>query len=100
MLVRSDLPQPHLSVQACHAVLAATNAYGRPLATHPNLVLCAVAPEDMEREFNRLKDCGVACVGWYEPDFGGVLTAVATGLVCGEGRKEFRGYRLVRQGGA
>lgn len=97
ILVRSDIPHPHLSVQAAHAVLAATNAFiGSKAITHPNLVLCAVKDEaTLADEFNRLKEAGVQCCAWYEDDMKNELTAVATGLLSGPARKPMRKYRLL-----
>ena len=97
VLVRRDLPHPHLSVQIGHAVLAATNAFGNPNVTHPNLVICAVDNEQQLADaFNRLKDAGVPCCSWSEEDMGGELTAVATGMLQGEQRRHLRGFRLLR----
>lgn len=96
VVTRRDIPHPHLSVQVAHAVLAATNTYGNPRVTHPNLVLCAVADEaELTATFNHLKECGVPVCGWYEDDMGGRLTALATGILTGDGRKPFRKFKLL-----
>ena len=95
-IVRRDIPHPHLSVQIGHALVAATNAYGNPNATHPNLVLCGVADEaELAAVFNRLKEQGVPVVGWYEEDMEGRLTALATGILTGAARKPFRKFKLL-----
>lgn len=86
-----------MSVQAAHAVLAATNTYGKPHVTHPNLVLCGVPDEaSLAAAFNRLKEAGVACVGWYEEDLKDSLTAVATGLLRGKERKPLKKFQLLK----
>jgi len=97
VIVRKDIPQPHLAVQCCHAVLAATNSYGQPLTTHPNLVILVVDDEPtLDRVFNQLKDAGVAVVSWTEDDMNGQLTAIATGILHGEQRRHFRKFRLLQ----
>ena len=97
VIVRADLPHRHLTVQACHAAIAATFAYGEPHQTHPNLVLCSVPDEAaLAAAFNRLKELGVPCCSWSEPDMGGSLTAVATGPLRGEARNPLRGFALLK----
>ena len=97
VVVRTDLPHPHLSVQIAHSVLAATHAYGNPNVRHPNLVVCAVDNEkELNDVFNNLKDQGVPCVGWSEEDMNNELTAIATGLLRGKERKPFRDFKLLR----
>ena len=97
LIVREDLPHPHLSVQASHAAYAVALAYGSPHQTHPNLVLCSVADEAaLNDAFNALKDAGVKCCGWYEDDMGNALTAVAAGPVRGAGRKPMKRFKLLR----
>jgi hypothetical protein len=96
VITHLHVPHPHLSVQTAHAALAADRAYGEPHRTHPNLVLCAVEDEAaLEDAFNALKDAGVPCVGWYEEDMGGRLTAVATGPLRGPERKPLRWFHLL-----
>ena len=96
VVVRRDLPSNHLVVQACHGVLAATNTFGEPNRTHPNLIVCTVESEgELNDLFNRLKLRGVRCCGWYEPDMGGSLTAVCTAPLRGKERRELRKLRLL-----
>lgn len=97
VLVRTDIPHPHLSVQVAHAAMAAVHAYGfTPGKPHPNLVVCAVAGEpELVAAFNRLKELGVPCCAWYEDDLGGQMTAVATAPLCGEARKPLKRFRLL-----
>lgn len=95
-ITRMDLPHPHLTVQVAHAVLAATNAFGRPHQTHPHLIVCAVADEQALAEaFNELKDAGVPCCGWYEDDMANALTAVATAPLRHDARRPLKGFRLL-----
>jgi hypothetical protein len=96
VISRKDIPQPHLSVQIAHAVLAATNAYGNPNITHPNLVVCVVDNEKtLDGIFNRLKEAGVKVCGWTEEDMGRQLTAIATGILFGDERRHFRRLKLL-----
>jgi len=97
VLVCKDIPQPHLSVQAAHAAIAATHAFGEPRRTHPNLVICGIDDEPtLAAEFNRLKEAGVPCCAWYDEDMGGRLTAVASAPLRGnKARRPFKGYRLL-----
>lgn len=97
VISRRDIPQPHLSVQIAHAVLAATNTYGNPNVTHPNLIVCAVDDErTLDDVFNRLKESGVPVVAWSEEDMGRQLTAIATGILRGDQRRHFRRFKLLR----
>lgn len=97
ILVRRDIPQPYASVQIAHAAIAATLAYGNPHRSHPHLVVCAVDNEKaLAEEFNRLKDLGIACCGFYENDLHNQLTAVATAPLHGKERKPLRNYQLLR----
>lgn len=96
VLVRADLPHPHLTIQAAHAVLAATISYGQPTARHPNLVILTVPDERaLDAEFERLKEAGIPAVCWDEDDMGGQRTAVATGLLQGLERRHFRRFKLL-----
>jgi hypothetical protein len=97
VIVRADLPHPILSVQASHAAIAATFAFGEPHKTHPNLVLCSVPDEPaLAAVFNRLKEFGVPCCSWSEDDMGGSLTAVATAPLRGDERKPLRRLDLLK----
>ena len=91
------MPVPIRTVQASHAAIAATLAFGEPHLTHPNLVVCGIPDEAaLVAEFNRLKALGVPCCEWREEDLGGQATAVATGPLEGAARNPLRGYRLLR----
>lgn len=97
VISRLDLPDPHRSVQIGHGVLAATNTFGEPDATHPNLVVCAVKDEkELTSAFELLKRKGVRCCAWYEPDLGDQLTAVTTAPLRGVERNPLGGFRLLR----
>ena len=96
IIVRKDLPGQHLLVQACHAAIAATFSYGKHPT--PHLVVCAVPNERaLESAFNRLKDAGVSCCSYTEPDLNGSLTSIATAPLKGaEQRKPLRRYQLLK----
>lgn len=96
VISRRDIPQPHLSVQIGHAVLAATNTFGQPNKSHPNLIVCLVDNEkQLWDAFERLKAASVPCCGWTELDMHRQLTAVATGILQAEQRKPLRRFRLM-----
>lgn len=97
VVVRGDIPQPHLAVQIAHATLAATNTFiGANLVPHPNLIVCVVENESaLADAFNRLKEAGVPVCAWTEDSMGNSLTAIATGILRGDQRKPLRKYRLL-----
>jgi hypothetical protein len=96
VIVRKDLPEPHRTVQACHAAIAATFSYGK--YPQPHLVLCGADNEAaLAQLFNELKDQGVPCCSYSEPDFVGCqLTAVATAPLQDEQRKPLRRLPLLK----
>ena len=95
-MVRDDLPRPHQTVQACHAAISATHAFGGPY--NPHLVLCTSPSEEALNDlFNRLKEQGVPCCAYYEPDFAGnQLTAIATAALQGGERKLLRRLPMLK----
>ncbi len=96
VIVRSDLPPQHITVQAAHAAIAATNTFEVARGMHPHLVVCQVANErELDAAFNRLKKLGVPCCAWYEDDMNNSLTAIATGLLRGSERKTLRRFKLL-----
>lgn len=96
-MIRRDIPQPHLTVQAAHAAIAATFAFGEPNQPHPNLVICTVADErELEDLFENIKASGVPCCAWREDDMGMALTAIASGPLRGDERQPMRGLKLLR----
>ena len=97
VLTREDLPQPHRTVQVAHAVLAASVTYGHWNRPHPFMVVLTVKDEtELNDTFNWLKESGVPCCGYYEPDMGQALTAVATAPLKQTERKRFRKFRLMK----
>jgi hypothetical protein len=97
VIVRADLPSNHLAVQAVHAGIAATFAYGEPHKTHPHLVLCVVKDEhELTEAFERLKEVGCRCCAYHEDDMHNQMTAVATAPLYGPERKPLRKFKLLR----
>lgn len=97
VIVRADIPAPHLTVQASHAAIASERVYGEPHKPHPNLVVCTLPDEQsLDSFFNRLKEIGIPVCAWREEDMGGSLTAVATGPLRGEQRRPLRNLKLLR----
>lgn len=96
VLVRTDLPDAQVAVQACHAAMASQRAFGRDDAPHPHLVLCGVEGEKvLTQEFERLKALGVPCCSWNEDDLDDSLTAVATAPLEGKQRRAMKRHRLL-----
>lgn len=96
VITRLDIPAPHISVQIAHAAMAATYSFTKKLRSHPHLCVCAVSnEEELDKEFNRLKEVGVPCCAWYEDDMGNQLTAVAAAPLRGNKRKPLRRYKLL-----
>lgn len=97
VLVRKDLPHPHRSVQACHAAIAAAQAFPSKSLVHPHLVLCEVADEAaLAEEFERLKEKFVPVCAYNEDDMRGAMTAIATGQIRGVERRKLRHLRLLK----
>lgn len=89
--MRADLPAPHLVCQSIHAAISSTLAYGSSRLTHPHLVVVTVPDEQsLEQEFERLKQLGVRCCAYREPDFLNAMTAVATAPLIGPDRQPLR----------
>ena len=95
IVVDRTLPQPHLSVQAAHAAIAATYTFGKHPC--PHIVLCGVEGEQALNDlFNSLKEQQVRCVSYNEPDFpGNPTTAIATAPLKGQERKPMRKLKLL-----
>lgn len=97
VISRLDLPYNHLTVQAAHAAIAATFAFGEHKQTHPHLVVCAVQNErELEESFERLKTAGVPCCAYREDDMDDSLTAIATAPLRGKQRKPLKRFKLLR----
>ena len=97
VVVRRDLPGAHLTVQAVHAAIAATFAYGNPRRTHPHLVLCGDENEqELIEVFEELKEKSVPVCIYDEEDMKGQYTAMATGPLDENQRKAMRKFRLLK----
>lgn len=78
VLVRADIPLPQQAVQAIHAAMAATAAYGG-LRGDTRLALLQVRDQDELLAYaDRLADKGVAFALFDEPDYGMGASALAT----------------------
>lgn len=95
VVVRTDLTPSQAAVQACHAVLEAGRSSLLEAVQHPHLVLCGVRNESaLAKSLNRIKDAGIACQEFKEPDIGNQLTAFATKPVSGDSRRLFKSFKL------
>lgn len=88
--MRGRLRRPEVA----HAAIASSYTFNiNP--SHPYLVVCSVRDEtELDAAFNRLKEQGVPCCAYYEPDFCGAMTAVATAPLEGKARQPLRKFRL------
>lgn len=89
VLVRTDLSPAQQGVQACHAAMAATDAFGG-LTDDTRLALLAVdGPHDLQRWIERLDRKGLPFKAFWEPDRHTGWSALATAPI---GRKEGRAF--------
>jgi hypothetical protein len=98
VFVRTDLTLPQQTVQACHAAIeAARHSFFLPADEHPHLVLCGIRSEvALQGVMLRLRRQSIRHQPFYEPDFGGQLTAICTEPLRDERRRGLRGYTLLR----
>ena len=84
-------------VQAGHALIAATLAFGCPKSTHPHLVVLTVPDESsLIQFFESLKAASVPVCCYREPDMQNQVTAIATAPLPRTHRRRFRGLPLAR----
>jgi hypothetical protein len=82
-------------VQAAHAAIQATNLFP---SKDPNLVVCEVANiEELGRASDRLKNVGIDCAAFFEPDDDLGFTALATGPLKRDQRRFLKGFRSWRE---
>lgn len=82
-------------VQASHAAIQATNLWP---SHEPNLVVLEVADQaDLVRTCDRLKDVGIDCAAFYEPDNDLGYSACATGPLNERDRRYLKGFRTWRE---
>ena len=96
IFVRKDLPAEQQAVQAIHASIESAKHFDFP-KDPPNIVLCHVKDEgSLDEHCNTMLEAGVRYQAIREPDMDYHLTAAATEPICGERRKMFRKFRLLR----
>lgn len=95
VIVRKDIPLRMQLVQASHAAIQATTLFP---SHEPNLVVLEVA-DQVELIFHRdrLKDAGIDCAAFYEPDNDLGYTAVGTGPLDAAMRRYMKGLRSWRE---
>lgn len=97
IVVRKDLPIEQQLVQACHASIEMSAHYLGRLSDHPVVVAVVVKDEKkLKQVARRLKDGGVKFRGFYEPDLGNQMTALATKPLYGIEREFFEQFQLFR----
>ena len=97
VFVREDLTPSQQAVQACHACIDVARTLFPHYEGVPFLVLCGLRDEkQLVDAFERIKNLGIKCQKFREPDLDNQTTAFATGLVSGDDRRLFRKYRLLK----
>jgi hypothetical protein len=98
VFVRSDLSIPQLTVQSCHAVIEASNAFNfSSLPVHPSVIVLGIKNEQKLHRVRRyLIDQDIKHAHFYEPDIGHELTALATEPLYDDRRSLLRKYQLLQ----
>lgn len=97
MIVRTDLPLPHLVCQAVHSAISVGISYGYGGVEQPHLVICAASgEEELLAEFERAKAEGVPVCLFREEDMGDAPTAFATAPLSKAQRRALRHLKLLR----
>jgi len=87
---------PYQATQACHAVIEATKLFKQP-ETSLYLVLCSVKDESrLHKATQKLLSNNISFASFYESDLDNQLTAIATEPICGEIRKVFKNFQLLK----
>jgi hypothetical protein len=92
------LPFEQIVVQTAHAGMEMIRRGFLPThLDHPNLVVVGIDHEDkLHRTLHKIKQSGVECIPFIEPDRNDELTAFATEPIQGERRHLFRRYNCLR----
>jgi hypothetical protein len=82
-------------VQAAHAALEAGIKFGKK-SVEPSSVIILQVPnkEKLEAALSRTIEHGIACEGFFEPDWDYGLTSFGTEPVTADQRKIFKKYKL------
>jgi hypothetical protein len=100
IFVRRDLSHPQQVVQASHACIEAARSGLIPKdAQHPHLVVLGIDNEDkLSKIFEKLDLLGIQYKYFIEPDRDNELTSIVTEPICGDLRKHFRKFQLLKGG--
>lgn len=97
MITRRDLPLEQRCVQSCHALIEATSQFNYLKEEHPHLVLCEVRNENkLIAACSKLEKANIKFKIFREPDRNNEITALATEPICGEERKVFKDFQLLK----
>lgn len=95
-MVRKDLPQSQIVVQAAHAAIESARKFLLAKTEHPHLVVCGVENEEELLKCEKHLDAkGILATIFHEEDRNNEATALASEPVFCEQRKIFRRYRLL-----
>lgn len=93
IFVRTDIPVRHQMAQACHAALETGKMFNRGNDIPDSIVVIGVdSQEELEFAFNYIKECGIDCVMFCEPDWDYGNTSFGTEAITGGKRQHLKGY--------
>jgi hypothetical protein len=102
VIVRTDIGQPHIGIQAAHSILEAVRVgvfHPRDSLHHPNFVFCGVdGLPHLQRAAERLTLDGICFHVWTDSIFKGEATAICTEPLSGSRRRPMRRYQLLKGG--
>lgn len=98
MFVRKDLPSEQIVVQTAHACIELARKGLIPShLDHPHLVVVGIDHEPkLNRTLEKIRNSGVECIPFYEPDKNNQLTAFATVPIFEDRRHLFRRFNCLR----
>jgi hypothetical protein len=83
-------------VQTAHACIEAARHFIPPQVEHPHLIILSADSElHLHKIKAKLEAEGIPHKGFYEPDMGNQLTALATAPISGQSRNFFKKYKLL-----
>lgn len=98
VFVREDLSAPQIAVQSCHACIEASHAFSLgSLPDHPSVIIIGVKNEKKLHQVRQfLIENSIQHAHFYERDLDDELTALATEPICGDRRRLFRKFQLLK----
>lgn len=97
VFVRNDLSPSQICVQSTHSCIEVARNYLDKDEDHPNVVVFGIKNENKLKSIaDNLLQEGIRFQQFLEPDIGNQLTSIATEPLCGEDRKLFSKYCLLK----